>query len=63
MLSRGEKVGETKQSLEQFKQSEEHGADQSIGEIAAQADFVVDNNGTLEAYQLQLKEIAEKICS
>ncbi len=62
MLARGEKVGETVQSFEEFKISQEHAADIDIRNLKSLADFQIQNDGTLEQYHQKLKEIGDKIC-
>lgn len=63
MTARHEKVTDTKQTFEEFKKSQEHATDESLRDLEALADFVIDNNGTLDEYKEQLKKIGEKICS
>lgn len=51
---RGQKAGEANTPLEQFMQEENALVERQIPEIGSQADFVIDNNGTLEEYQKQI---------
>lgn len=58
--SRGEKAGETQASFEQFMQEENAPTEVDIPKIASQADFTINNNGTIDEFKSQVKLFAEK---
>lgn len=58
---RGENPDDATKTLEQFKKDQEGEADAQIRSMKEHADFVVDNNGTLEDLYKQIEEIIIKI--
>ncbi len=58
---RKEKAGEDKTTLKQFKKEEKNPTERDIPKIGKEADFTLNNNGTKEKLEAQVKEIAKKI--
>ncbi len=56
MLERGEKAGEKQLSFEEFLESEKHDVDVQLLELEKYADVVVDNNGTREELEKELRK-------
>ncbi len=52
--NRAEKSGEQFLSIEEFKKQHEHSAEQQIDDMQKEADFVVENNGTIQEFEAQL---------
>lgn len=59
-LSRNEKAGENEASFEQFMKEEEMPTEVIIPTIGAQADFIINNNGSLEDFKKQVEEFVQK---
>lgn len=57
---RGEKADEAKATFEQFQKEESAHTEQLISEIGKQADFTINNNGTLEEFKFQVQEFIQK---
>jgi uridine kinase len=60
LINRNEKVGESEMSFEQFMKEEQAITEQFIPEIGQQADFIIENESTLEDFEKQVKEFVEK---
>ncbi len=60
-LGRGEKVGENKQSFEEFLEKEQAETEKYVEEVAKSADFVIDNNQDEEHLEKQVLEIMGRI--
>lgn len=58
--NRGVKIGEANASFEEFMKQESAETETYIPRIASQADFTINNNGSLEEYKSQTKEFAKK---
>jgi dephospho-CoA kinase len=58
MLKRFEKPEDSTQTFEEFKNSQTHKADIQISELKQLADYVVNNDSTLEDFKTQLTKIA-----
>ncbi len=58
--ARGQKAGETEASFEQFMKQETAATEVDIPKIAAQADFTINNNGTLEEFKRQTQDLLNK---
>ncbi len=58
---RKEKAGEDKTTFKQFKKQEKNPTEKDIPKIGKKADFILNNNGTKEQLEAQIKEIAKKI--
>lgn len=65
MLKRGQNPGEAagELSFEQFQKNESAEAESLIGEVAKEAKFTVDNNGSLEDLKSQIDKIVEQATS
>lgn len=61
LQGRAEKVGESRESLEQFNQSQQHAVDKNISGLKLYADIVIENDGSLEDFRAKLKAV-EGIC-
>jgi len=59
--SRREKPDDATKTWEEFQKESNQESEQKIREIAAQAEFVIDNNGTQEQLYHQIDEIIKKI--
>jgi dephospho-CoA kinase len=55
-----ENPGDRNKTWEQFQQESQAESEQKIKEIAAKADIVIDNNGTLEQLYKQVDQIMQK---
>lgn len=60
IVKRGENSDDTSKTLEQFKKDQEGEADAQIRNMKAEADYVVDNNETLENLCKQIDKIINK---
>jgi dephospho-CoA kinase len=54
---RGENIDDAGKTLEQFKRDQEQEAESQIQVLKSGADFVIDNNGTLESLYIQIDSI------
>lgn len=54
LQTRTEKVGESVKSLEEFHDSRSHHADKDVESLQQYADFVIENEGTLEEFHSNL---------
>ncbi|MBM3261806.1 hypothetical protein FJY93_05370 [Candidatus Kaiserbacteria bacterium] len=57
---RGEKVGETDMTYEQFLMEEQAATERDIARIGAAADLIIHNNGTKEALAGEVRAFAEE---
>lgn len=57
VVSRSENEGDTTKTFEEFLVDEQRSTEKSIDEVAAEADIVVHNNDTLEAFQQELEKL------
>ncbi|MFA5994540.1 MAG: AAA family ATPase [Parcubacteria group bacterium] len=60
IIKREENVDDAGKTFEQFKKEQAQEAESQISALRAGADFVVDNNGTLEDLHAQIDRIIEK---
>ncbi len=58
---RHEKADDLKLNLEEFKQAQGRPSDKDVPGLEKHADFIIENNGTLENFQQKLSEVIEKI--
>lgn len=63
MTKRGENPDDEQKTFEQFQKDEQAEAEQHIVEVAATAQFTLDNNGSYEDGEKQIEEILNKIKS
>jgi len=61
IVKRGENTDDKTKTLDQFKRDNDGEADILIRDLKAEADFVVDNNGTMEDLYAQIDKIIEEI--
>jgi len=61
MVKRGENTDDTSKTLGQFQKDEQGEAEIHIQEVAATAQFTVDNNGSLEQLHAQLEKILTRV--
>lgn len=61
ITSRTEKSDDQTKTWEEFQKEGQQEAEGKVKQIAAQADYTIDNNGTLEELYAQVDEIIEKI--
>ena len=61
MTKRGENPDDLQKTFEQFKIDEQAEAEQHIAEVAKTAEFVLNNNGSLEDLHNQIKNILKKV--
>ncbi|HBI16625.1 MAG: hypothetical protein UR60_C0001G0024 [Candidatus Moranbacteria bacterium GW2011_GWF2_34_56] len=60
ITKRGENVDDNAKTFEEFKKDHEREAELQIKDLKDMADYVIDNNGTLEQLYAQLDEIIQK---
>ena len=60
-IKRGEKSGESTTTFEKFQENEKKGTENSISEVAKNADFKIINNGDERELKKKVLEIIEKI--
>jgi dephospho-CoA kinase len=60
IIQRGENVDDKGKTFEEFKKDHQREAELQIKDLKNTAEFVVDNNGTLEDLYLQIDEIIKK---
>lgn len=58
--ARGEKAGENQTTFEEFMKQESAPTEIDIPKIAAQADFKIDNNGSVEELKQRLQDLSLK---
>lgn len=58
--ARGEKAGEDNATFEEFMEEEKALTEVMIQEIGKEANFTINNNGTLEQYQEQVEQFCQK---
>ncbi len=61
LVARGENVGESEKTFEQFLADHQTETEMTIPAVMAKADFVIDNNGDFESLYAQIDKILEKI--
>jgi len=61
LIERSENADDKTKTWEQFQEDGKQEAESKVKEIANQADFTIDNNGTLEELYKQIDEIINKI--
>lgn len=61
MKARNENEGDSSKTYEDFLKDENAEADRQIPEVIKTADFLIENNGTLEDLHRQIDKIIEKI--
>lgn len=59
ITKRGENVDDNSKTFEEFKKDHEREAELQIKDLKNQADFVIDNNGTLEELYAQIDSIIQ----
>lgn len=57
LQGREEKVGESKETLEQFNKSQEHAVDRNIAGLKQYADIIIENKGSVEDLEKQLRAV------
>jgi dephospho-CoA kinase len=57
MQKRNEKVGESTKTFEEFIESEKHEADKMLASLEEQADIVITNESTTEAFEAELSKV------
>ncbi len=63
LKSRGEKIGESEMSYEQFLEEEKAPNELLISEIGVEADIKIENNGTIEEFDLKIEELCSSLLS
>lgn len=63
LRSRGEKIGESDMSYDQFIEEEKAPNELLIAEIGSDADIKIQNNGTIEEFDSKIEEICENVLS
>jgi len=58
---RGQRPGEREMTWEQFTQLDNRPTETLVDDIGSRADFRIDNNGTIEEYETQVKKIYKEI--
>lgn len=58
--ARGQRPGETEMTWEEFLVLDNRDSEKDIETLGANADFKIDNNGTLEEYEAQVKKFYEE---
>jgi dephospho-CoA kinase len=61
LIERRENSDDAKKTLEQFRAQAQEEPEQKIREIAAKADFIIDNNGAPENTQKQIDALVNKL--
>ena len=61
IVNRGENTDDATKTFRQFQKDEQEEAERQIKEVAATAEFTVNNNGTLKDLYRQFDEIIDKI--
>lgn len=61
LKNRNENPGDDKKSYQDFLADHEKEADKQIPDVMKKADYIIDNNGNLEALYNQIDKIIEKI--
>lgn len=61
LVARNQNPDDSKKTFEEFQQDEQAEAEQQIAEVAATAEFTIDNNGSIEEAEKQIEEILKKI--
>jgi dephospho-CoA kinase len=59
LINRNEKVGEAEMTYEQFMQEELAATEVLIPEIGAQADFIINNEGSFKEFENQVKDFSK----
>lgn len=59
-ISRNENIGDETMTFEDFEKKDQAEADRQVPAVAKQAEFTIDNNGTLEELYRQIKDILKK---
>lgn len=60
ITKRGENADDNSKTLEEFKKDNQKEAEKQIQELEKEADFVIDNNGSLEDLYRQIDDILKK---
>ncbi len=60
IVKRGENVDDRNKTFEEFRKDNEKESESQIKDLKSKADFVIDNNGTIEELYEQIDGIAEK---
>ena len=63
LKERGEKTGESEMTYDQFEEEEQAPNELLIGEIGADADIKIENNGTIEEFDLKIKDLCNSLLS
>ncbi len=63
LRNRGEKIGESEMSYQQFLEEEKAPNELLIPEIGSGADLKIENNGSIEEFDSQIKEFSESSLS
>lgn len=61
LVKRAENPGDTEKTYEQFLEDEKAEADCLIKDLGKTAEFIINNNGTLEEFYQQMEDIIAKI--
>lgn len=61
LVTRGENVGESEKTFEQFLADHQTETELTIPEVMSKADFVIDNNGNFDNLHNQIDKILDKI--
>lgn len=61
MVARGENPGETEMTYDDFLQKDDAESEQQIEGLKKDANFIIDNNGSLDELEKQLEDVLEKI--
>lgn len=60
ITKRGENVDDNNKTFEKFQKDNEHEAELQIKDLKDKADFVIDNNGTIEELYAQIDKIVQQ---
>ncbi|PIP17337.1 MAG: hypothetical protein COX44_00405 [Candidatus Portnoybacteria bacterium CG23_combo_of_CG06-09_8_20_14_all_37_13] len=61
LIKRNENIGDKNKTWQEFRKESKQEAEQKIRKITKQADFIIDNNGSLKQLYKQINEIINKI--